>query len=219
MDGRMQLLRNGAWASLILAGLSTLTVAVDLAARREQKMWIMYLVWPLTALWAGPLGLWAYLRFGSRPDGGSQPFPAVVGKATLHCGAGCTLGDLIAETFAAGVPLVVFGQKMFGAWVYDYALALLLGIGFQYFTIKPMRGLSVGDGLVQAVKVDFLSLTAWQLGMYGWMAVVRFALFGRELPKSDPTFWFMMQLAMFLGFATAYPLNWWLVRKGIKEQM
>ena len=55
--------------------------------------------------------------------------------------------------------------------------------------------------------------------MYGWMALVRFAIFGRDLPKSSPVFWFMMQIAMFLGFATAYPVNWWLIRRGIKEKM
>ncbi len=29
----------------------------------------------------------------------------------------------------------------------------------------------------------------------------------------------MMQVGMILGFLTAYPVNWWLVRSGIKEQM
>lgn len=215
----MRLLRGIAWASLIIAFLCVLTVALDLARKRSQKMWIMYLVWPLTSLWAGPLGLWAYLRFGRNQDSGAQPFPAAVGKAALHCGAGCTLGDLVAEIIAPGLPLVILGQKMFGSWIYDYALALGFGIAFQYFTIKPMRALSVGEGLVQAIKVDFLSLSAWQVGMYGWMAMARFALFGRDLPKGEPVFWFMMQIAMFLGFATAYPVNWWLVRRGIKEKM
>ena len=29
----------------------------------------------------------------------------------------------------------------------------------------------------------------------------------------------MMQLAMQVGFATAYPANWWLIKSGIKEEM
>jgi len=29
----------------------------------------------------------------------------------------------------------------------------------------------------------------------------------------------MMQLAMLAGFATSYPVNWWLIRSGLKEQM
>jgi hypothetical protein len=55
--------------------------------------------------------------------------------------------------------------------------------------------------------------------MFGWMAVVRFAIFGRSLSTNDPVFWLMMQVAMFCGFATSYPVNWWLLRRGIKEAM
>lgn len=54
--------------------------------------------------------------------------------------------------------------------------------------------------------------------MYGWMALVIFAWFG-DVPKTSPVFWFMMQLAMFSGFATSYPANRWLLRKGINEAM
>ena len=73
--------------------------------------------------------------------------------------------------------------------------------------------------LVAALKADTLSLTAWQVGMYGWMAVATFLIFGRELDKADPVFWFMMQIAMLAGFLTSYPVNWWLVSAGIKEKM
>ena len=54
--------------------------------------------------------------------------------------------------------------------------------------------------------------------MYGWMAVVHFGIFG-EIPKTQPVFWFMMQIAMLVGFTTSYPVNWWLVRSGLKEKM
>ena len=32
-------------------------------------------------------------------------------------------------------------------------------------------------------------------------------------------FWFMMQIAMMFGFMTSYPVNWWLIRQGVKEAM
>ena len=99
------------------------------------------------------------------------------------------------------------------------AAVIIIDIAFQHFTIAPMRGLSPGKGIVAALKADALSLTAWQIGMYGWMAIVTFAIFGHELEKTDPVFWFMMQIAMWLGFLTSYPVNWWLLRKGIKEVM
>ncbi len=87
-----------------------------------------------------------------------------------------------------------------------------------------MRGLSPGKGLVQAVKADALSLTAWQVGMYGFMAVAHFWIFSaparhRAARSTAVEFWFMMQIAMLCGFATAYPVNWWLIRRGIKEKM
>jgi hypothetical protein len=108
---------------------------------------------------------------------------------------------------------------MFSAWILDFALAFLLGIAFQYFTITPMKNLSPGRGLIAALKADTLSLIAWQLGMYGWMAIAMFAIFGHDLPRNSPVFWFIMQIAMLCGFFTSLPMNIWLVRRGIKEPM
>ena len=112
---------------------------------------------------------------------------------------------------------------MFAVWIVDYIFAFLFGIAFQYFTIAPMRNLSFGEGLKAAVKADTLSLTAWQIGMYGFMAFAQFYLFrtllGLRLEVPTPEFWFMMQIAMVAGFATSYPVNWWLIRRGIKEEM
>lgn len=45
------------------------------------------------------------------------------------------------------------------------------------------------------------------IGLYGWMVIVTFAIFGRKLEKTDPIFRFMMQIAMLAGFLTRYPVN------------
>jgi hypothetical protein len=58
----------------------------------------------------------------------------------------------------------------------DYVLALAFGIIFQYFAIAPMRGLGLKDGLIAATRADFISLTAFEIGLFGWMAVMAFAL-------------------------------------------
>jgi hypothetical protein len=164
-------------------------------------------------------------------DGASEPFAAKVAKGAYHCGSGCTLGDLIAETVAFIFPGValwfgwhsLFDNKIFSVWILDYILAFLFGIIFQYFTIKPMRDISPGEGIVAAVQADTLSLTAWQVGMYGFMAIAHFWIFGSVLnaflTPAMPEFWFMMQIAMLCGFVTSFPVNWWLIRKGLKEAM
>lgn len=194
-----------------------LVIAVDVY-RHPQKMFIMNLVWPITALYAGPLALWAYFRVGRKPADQHSRVEAV-GLAAMHCGSGCTLADIVAEWTLFFFPLALFGRHIFGSWVVDFALAFLFGIIFQYYTIKPMKNLEPAEGLWAALKADTLSLTAWQVGMYGWMALATFGLFGHELDKTDPLFWFMMQVAMLVGFLFSYPINWWLVESGIKEAM
>ena len=222
-----------AMAWLAAAGASASIIIVDLLAGHPQRMWIMNIVWPITALYFGPLALWAYFEGGRMSEGkamerdkeggentpSQKPFWAKCALGATHCGAGCTLGDVVAEWLMFAFPLVLFGHKIFGTWLVDYACAFLFGIAFQYFTIKPMRDLGPAPALFAAFKADALSLTAWQIGMYGWMAIATFLLFGHELKKTDPVFWFMMQVAMGAGFLTSYPVNWWLLKKKIKEAM
>ena len=130
------------------------------------------LVWPLTALFGGLLWLAGYFVWGRpRPDedDSENPFPVMVATGSSHCGAGCTLGDIIAQWLAFGVPLgrglVRLAQSVsksgcFAVWVLDFLVAFGLGIAFQYFTIVPMRGLSpVRDGLIAAFKADVLSIS------------------------------------------------------------
>lgn len=141
--------------------------------------------------------------------------------STLHCGAGCTLADLVGEWFLFFVPVTVAGSLIAGTWIVDYLLALLFGIGFQYAAIREMEPrASANDILRRAAKADILSLTAWQAGMYGWMAFVIFGLNdGMPLPRTTFGFWFMMQIAMACGFAVSLPVNVYLIRKGIKHGM
>ena len=65
-----------------------------------------------------------------------------------------------------------------------------------------------------------MSVTAFEVGLFGWMAVTYFVLFATQPPDaSTVVFWFMMQIGMLLGFATSYPANWLLIRWGIKSRM
>ena len=222
-----------AWISLSLSLVCAVAVALDLR-RSPQHMWIMNLVWPLSALYAGPLGAWAYLRLGRQasraqveaaatdnraPQHRHRPFWQSVAIGAAHCGSGCTLGDIVAEWATFFLPISLFGSHVLGTWVLDYILAFLFGIAFQYFTIVPAGKLSPAARLKVALKADALSLTSWQIGMYGWMALVLFGMFDDGLEKTGPVFWFMMQLAMLAGFVTSYPVNWWLIRAGIKARM
>ena len=75
-----------------------------------------------------------------------------------------------------------------------------------------------GRGL--AAKADFLALSAFEVGLFGWMAIMQLVLFtSPHLTTDHAAFWFLMQAGMLLGFVTTYPVNWWLIRRGIKDVM
>lgn len=232
--------------SLLLGLVCAITLWIDVV-RHPPYMAIMRLVWPVCALFGSVFILWLYFCYGrevappsERPNkngaepkmpGMSQPYPILVAKGTLHCGSGCTLGDIIAEWLAFAAPTVaiafgwhsLFEEKTYAVWILDFLLAFGFGIIFQYFAIVPMRKLSPGQGIVAAVKADTLSLAAWQIGMYCLMAVLQFNVFkhafGGQAPVDSVEFWGAMQLAMIAGFITSYPMNWWLIKAGIKEHM
>lgn len=152
--------------------------------------------------------------------GMKRPHWQSVALSTLHCGAGCTLADIIGEWFTNYVPVTVAGSQLVGNWVLDFILALIIGVYFQFYAIREMEKISVGNALTRAFKADFFSLLSWQVGMYGWMAIVSFVLFANEpLPKDTWIFWFMMQLAMLFGFFCAYPMNVLLIKLGVKKGM
>jgi hypothetical protein len=230
-----------AWASLVLAFACAFIIAID-EVRHPQKMWIMNLVWPITALYLSVFALWGYFRLGrgmtrdSMQGMSSKEMKQQVDKreeqarhdptwqqtaiSDSHCGAGCTLGDVIAEFSIAGLGFTLFGQPLYAEMAGDLLLAWLLGIAFQYFTIKPMRNLSPIQGLIAAVKADTLSILTFEIGLFGWMALTYFVLFpGPHLKPSGPVYWLMMQIGMVIGYFTSYPMNRLLVKWGTKEAM
>ncbi len=185
------------------------------------SMLVMEVVWPVTALYLGPLAVLWFRRW-RRLAGSPRPERSMRDATTLavtHCGAGCTLGDIAGSFVVFLMGLSIAGLALWPELVIDFVLAFSLGIVFQYLTIAPMRGLGMRDGLVAAIRADALSLIAFEVGLFGWMIFVQLAAFPEHLEPDSATFWFMMQIGMALGFLTAYPVNWWLVSAGFKERM
>ncbi len=239
MLGMSVTLKTFSWISVGLALGCCAAIVLDIIFRHRQKMAIMHAVWPITALYAGPLGLVTYWRIGLRSamtpaketgrmhegqadqlhDGSDKPFWQKVTVSALHCGAGCTVGDIIAEPLRELTDFTLAGSPLWGTFLMDYIWAWSIGIAFQFFAIVPMKGLGVKRGLYEAIKADTLSLTFFQIGMYGWMAIFQLVLFHPRLTPWHIEFWLMMQAGMLLGLATTWPVNWVLVRTGIKEGM
>jgi Domain of unknown function (DUF4396) len=105
----------------------------------------------------------------------------------------------------------------------DIALEYVLGFGFgwtifQALFMRDMAGGSYRRSLTSTFMPEFLSMNVLMAGMMPVAALGRMLLGYRPGP-STPEFWFVMSMALMVGFFVAYPMNWWLVEKGIKHGM
>lgn len=232
------------WIAIALGVLTSFAIALD-CYERPQQMSIMNATWPITGLYLPIVGWWVYRTMG-RPDsisrhrhtghdaggnesrdhdGGrshhhaSKPKWQSVFVGVTHCGGGCTLGDCVATAIVSALGFTVLGSSLLGHFVGEFIGAYLFGIAFQLLPILEMGEHSLAKAFVNAIKADTLSLVAFEVGMFGWIAIA-FLLILPNIPSvGSPSHWFMMQIAMNMGFATAYPANWWLVNRGIKHGM
>jgi hypothetical protein len=243
------MLALASWTSLGIAFVCAIVIAVD-EIRHPQKMWIMNVVWPVTALYFSIFSLWGYFRIGRDMANNAMPGMSMdvqtrkpgqkeqkeqkeqkdrarrdptwqqTAVSDTHCGAGCVIGDVVAEFSLFALGWTLFGSSLYAEYAGDLLLAWLFGIVFQYFSIKPMRNLSVKQGIIAAIKSDTLSILTFEIGLFGWMALTFFVFFPHpHLRPTQAGYWFMMQIGMILGFITSYPMNRWLIKSGWKEAM
>ena len=213
------------WAYVGVALLCAAAILHDVYGRGyRQRVRAMEAVWPITALYLGPLGLLLYYRWG-RPrterwqkEHGSVPeksLPAAAATGGTPGGAASAIGHVV------GVPLVVLsgltiaGEALWVMILVIAVIATLLLFAFEYFfSTVPARGLPSGKGLGVALLIALVTVLAFDVGMGGWMLVMHFLLF--MPPLTDVTFLFLMQVGLILGFLTGYPAVLWLVRRGTK---
>ena len=49
------------------------------------------------------------------------------------------------------------------------------------------------------------------------MFIAVFIIFDQQINAADPVFWFMMQIAVIFGMVTTMPVNYVLIRCGVKH--
>ena len=187
-----------AWAFVAVSVVTAAVIAVDIVSRgRRQPTRTMEVVWPVSALYLGPLALILYRRWG-RPR--STPTIAATGLAG---GAASALAHLV------GVPLVVLsGLTIAGIdlWPMILVIAVLataLLVGFEA---------AAGKGLAAAAVIALVTVLAFDLGMGGWMLLLHFT---ENMPSATSVaFWFLMQVGVVLGLLTALPAVRYLARTG-----
>ncbi len=182
------------WIAIAAAFLCAGFILYDKFGRGyRQHTWIMEVVWPLTALYFGPLALWAYYRWG-RPNSGKwqekhgdpaeKSFPATTAVGATHCGAACILAHLPGVWLVFLLGLTIASVHLWPMMLAIFPLTFAFMAVSEYFH-KSMSGISVGQGLVAVLVAAAVSSVAYEVGMFGWMAIMQLVLFPvSNLPPS-----------------------------------
>ena len=213
------------WAFVGLTLLCAAAILYDVYGRGyRQRTGVMNAVWPITALYFGPLALPAYHRWG-RPrsekwqkEHGAAPeksLPVAAATGGIPGGAASAVGHVIGVPLVVLTGLTIAGQSLWVMILVIAVIATALLFAFEYFfSTVPSRGLSTGEGLGVALLIALVTVLAFDVGMGGWMLVMHYLLF--MPPLTDVTFLFLMQVGLVLGFLTGYPAVLWLLRRGTK---
>jgi hypothetical protein len=201
----------------LLTALSLLFVVIDIRTTPESPV----LKWGFLLLTAytGPLGVFLYVLGCREPLPGlheryvAARWRQVLGS-TMHCVAGDGVGILTGAVLASLFHLTK---------VTDIALEYALGFGFGWsiFQALFMRGMAGGSYWRSLTGTFFPELLSMNCLMAGMVPVMTLAM--KHIPAghdpSRPEFWFIMSMALLVGFITAYPMNWWLVSNHLKHGM
>lgn len=213
------------WVDLVLIGWFILTaasvayVAWD-AWRNNPELTVMKWGWLLVTAYTGPVGLTVYVLSCKEPSAGThERFITPLWKqglgSTIHCLAGDATGIVVAAavTGLLGLPM---GIDFIVEYIVGFAFGLFI---FQALFMKDMMGGSYRTALRRTMLAEWLSMNFVMAGMYPAMTIL---MMGRDMRAMEPTylvFWGAMSGAVLIGFATAYPINVWLVQKGLKHGM
>jgi FtsP/CotA-like multicopper oxidase with cupredoxin domain len=204
-----------AWFAL--AALSTAYVAWD-QFRNNPEPVVMKWGFILVTLYMGPLGLLMYVMADKEPRPGEhEEFVKPVWKqgvgSTIHCVAGDATGIILAAVVTAtlGLPMWI---DLIVEYVAGFAFGLFI---FQALFMKSLMGGTYWENVKKSILPEFISMNLMMAAMAPVMALL---MMGRDMRAMDPAellFWGVMSLGIIAGFALAYPVNVWMVGRGLKH--
>ena len=203
---------------LILTAGSMLFLIYDLFTNTPTTK-LMKLAWILVVLYTGPIGLLIYLLSCRQPlPGMHDAFIDVHWKQAVGSLLHCVAGDATGIIFSA-VVVYHFGLANGVDLTIEYISAFIVGL----FIFQALFMLRMYDGNYwMAVRKTFfaetVSMNMVMLGMIPTMVILMHSLPGANNPN-HLLFWGVMSLAAIAGMITAYPINSWLVAKGLKHGM
>jgi hypothetical protein len=205
-----------AW--LALAVISAGYVAWDNFVRGNPEPVVMRWGWVLVTLYMGPVGAALYVLADKEPaPGRHEEFIKPLWKqgvgSTVHCVAGDATGIILAAAI-----VTTLGLPMWLDFIIEYAAGFAFGLFiFQALFMRDMAGGSYTAALRQTLIPEWFSMNTMAAGMFYVMGLLMMGRDMRAMNPSEPQFWFVMSVGVLVGFATAYPINVWMVAQSLKH--
>ncbi|WP_454734104.1 DUF4396 domain-containing protein [Cupriavidus basilensis] len=204
-----------AW--LVIAVLSAAYVAWDQFTGNPEPA-VMNGSFVLVTLEMGPIGMLLYVMADKEPmPGGHEDFVKPLWKqgvgSTVHCVAGDATGILVAAVITAMV-----GFPMWIDLIVEYTAGFLLGLLiFQALFMRKTMGGSYTENVRRSFLPELISMNCMMAGMAPVMVYLMMGRDMRAMWPGEPMFWMVMSLGIVAGFVIAYPVNVWMVSRGMKH--
>ena len=127
-------------------------------------------------------------------------------QATTHCLTGCAIGEVLG---------LVIATQLGWDTAASIALAVVLAYVFGYaLTLRPLlrSGLAIGTALGVAFAADTLSITVMEIVDNAAILAVPGAM---DAGLANPLFWGALALGLGIAWVAAFPVNRWLLARGM----
>lgn len=126
-------------------------------------------------------------------------------SATLHCLAGCAIGEILG---------MLIGIEL--GWSELATTLLAVGLAFvSGYTLSTLplvrRGMKFFPALRLVLVADTLSILVMEIVDNAVMLSIPGAM---QQGLTDPLFWLSMAIALSVAFVVAWPVNYYLIRRG-----
>jgi len=180
---------------------------------------VMKLAWVLVVFYTGPIGLFIYLLSCRQPlpDTHDAFIASHWKQATgslLHCVAGDATGIIVSAAI-----VYHFGLPTGIDLIIEYISAFIVGLlVFQALFMITMYKGNYWLAVRKTFFAETISMNMVMVGMIPTMVILMHVLPGADNPL-HAEFWGVMSLATMAGMVTAYPINSWMVSRGLKHGM
>jgi FtsP/CotA-like multicopper oxidase with cupredoxin domain len=202
---------------LVVAILSAAYVAWDQFHGNPEPA-VMKWGFVLVTLYMGPIGLLLYVMADKEPRPGEhEAFIKPLWKqgvgSTVHCVAGDATGIIV-----AAVVVALIGLPMWQDLIVEYVAGFLFGLLiFQALFMRRIMGGTYLQNVRRSFLPELISMNCMMAGMAPVMVALMMGRDMRAMWPGEPLFWMVMSLGIIAGFALAYPVNVWMVSRGMKH--